>query len=99
MRAAILLIVLTVLPVLAQERVTAITGAMLIDGNGGPALANSTVIIRGARIAAAGSRASTPIPAGATVIDATGRYLVPGLIDTNVHLSLYGGMRDRYETL
>jgi hypothetical protein len=36
---------------------------------------------------------------GATVIDAAGRYVVPGFIDTNVHLSLYGGMRDRYETL
>ncbi len=39
------------------------------------------------------------IPAGATVVDATRRYVVPGFIDTNVHLSLYDGSRGRYETL
>ena len=40
-----------------------------------------------------------PVPAGATVIDAAGPFVVPGFIDTNVHLSLYGGVNDRYETL
>ena len=40
-----------------------------------------------------------PVPAGATVIDAAGKFVVPGFIDTNVHLSLYGGVNDRYETL
>ena len=38
------------------------------------------------------------VPAGATVIGAAGKYVVPGFIDTNVHLSLYGGVRERYET-
>jgi imidazolonepropionase-like amidohydrolase len=98
MRATLFLFI-SLLPVLAQDRITAITGATLIDGNGGSPVADSVVIIRGAKIAAAGSRASVPVPAGAAVIDGTGRYLIPGLIDTNVHLSLYGGMRDRYESL
>src|SRR5215472_5758821 len=98
MRAAILLALAGTLS-FAQDRITAIIGATLIDGNGGPPIANAAVIIRGARIAAAGPRASTPIPAGAAVIDAGGAFLIPGLIDTNVHLSLYGGMRDRYETI
>src|SRR5215471_4485194 len=98
MRAAILLALAGTLS-FAKDRITAIIGATLIDGNGGPPIANAAVIIRGARIAAAGPRASTPIPAGAAVIDAGGAFLIPGLIDTNVHLSLYGGMRDRYETI
>ena len=34
-----------------------------------------------------------------TVIDAAGKFITPGLIDTNVHLSLYGGVGERYETL
>ena len=39
------------------------------------------------------------MPAGATPIDGARQVLVPGFVDTNVHLSLYGGMGDRYETL
>jgi len=77
----------------------AIVGATLIDGKGGPPVRDSVVVVRGQRIAAAGPRASTRTPADATVIDGSGRFVIPGLIDTNVHLSLYGGQRDRYETL
>jgi len=79
--------------------VTAITGATLIDGNGGDPLSNSVILISGGRITAAGPRAATPVPAGATIIDGAGKFVLPGLVDTNVHLSLYGGTGDRYETL
>jgi imidazolonepropionase-like amidohydrolase len=82
---------------LAQE--TAIVGATLIDGKGGPAVPDAAIVISGTRIVAAGPRASVRIPQGATTIDAAGRFVTPGFIDTNVHLSLYGGTRDRYETL
>ena len=83
----------------AQPSVLAITGATVIDGNGGPPLANAVIVVRDERIAAVGPRATTPIPAGAQTIDGAGQFVVPGFIDTNVHLSLYGGMNDRYETL
>jgi imidazolonepropionase-like amidohydrolase len=79
--------------------VTAITGATLIDGNGGNAVGDSVVLVSGGRITAAGPRASTPVPAGATIIDSAGKFVLPGLVDTNVHLSLYGGTGERYETL
>ncbi len=79
--------------------VTAITGGTLIDGNGGAPIGDAVVVISGDRIAAAGSRANTPVPAGATIVDARGKYVMPGLVDTNVHLSLYGGTGERYETL
>jgi imidazolonepropionase-like amidohydrolase len=83
----------------APEDVTAIVGATVIDGNGGPPLADATVVVRGKHIAAIGPRASTTVPAGAKVIDAAGKYVTPGFIDTNVHLSLYGGTPpERYET-
>src|SRR5215471_1563121 len=77
----------------------AILGATLIDGSGGPAVKDSAIVVSGARIAAVGPRASVRVPAGATVINGTRLFVIPGLIDTNVHLSLYGGARDRYETL
>ncbi len=81
------------------SRVTAITGATLIDGNGGAPVPDAVVVITGDRITAAGPRASVPVPTGAAVIDAAGQFVVPGFFDTNVHLSLYGGVNDRYETL
>src|SRR5262245_40330156 len=83
----------------ATDSVIAIVGATLIDGTGAPAFANSAIVVRGKRIVAVGPRASVTIPAGARVIDATGRFATPGFIDTNVHLSLYnnGESMVRYE--
>lgn len=78
---------------------TAIVGATVIDGNGGPALANATVLVEDGRIRAVGPKASVAPPKGARAIDGAGRFLIPGMIDTNVHLSLYGGINERYETL
>ncbi|MDE2793686.1 MAG: amidohydrolase family protein [Gemmatimonadota bacterium] len=73
----------------------AIVGATIIDGNGGPPLADGTLLIEGNRITAVGPRASVEVPDGFHVIDGAGRYVTPGFIDTNVHLSLYSG----HETL
>jgi imidazolonepropionase-like amidohydrolase len=83
----------------APDAVVAIVGATLIDGTGGPAMSNTTIIVRGKRIAAIGPRATVAIPSGAQVVDATGKYATPGFIDTNVHLSLYnnGESMVRYE--
>ena len=96
---AALLIAAAAAGIRAQPSVLAITGATVIDGNGGPPVANAVIVVRDGRIAAVGPRASTPVPAGAQTIDGTGQFVVPGFVDTNVHLSLYGGMNDRYETL
>lgn len=90
--------VLTVAP-RAQAPVTAIVGATVIDGNGGAPIRDAAIVISGSRITAIGPRASVTIPAGANRIDATGQWIIPGMIDTNVHLSLYGGQNERYETL
>ncbi len=80
-------------------QITVIVGATVIDGNGGAPIRDAVVVVSGARITAIGPRASVTIPAGANRIDATGQWIVPGFIDTNVHLSLYGGQNERYETL
>src|SRR5579885_3599312 len=73
--------------------------ATTIDGNGGPPTPDGVVVVQNGRIASAGPRASVSIPAGAQTLDGRGKFVVPGFVDTNVHLSLYGGMNDRYETL
>jgi imidazolonepropionase-like amidohydrolase len=78
---------------------TALVGATVIDGNGGPPISDAVIVIAGSRITAVGPRGRVSIPADANQVDARGRWIVPGLIDTNVHLSLYGGQNDRYESL
>ncbi len=69
----------------------AIIGAVLIDGNGGPPIADSVVVVAGTQIRAAGPRAGVPIPAGSEKIDASGKYLAPGLMDLHVHLGSRAG--------
>ncbi|MFJ4210868.1 amidohydrolase family protein [Paenarthrobacter sp. NPDC089675] len=64
----------------------AITGATLIDGRGGIPIPNATVLIEGDRIGAVGSGDTVIIPAGATVIKATNAFIIPGIVNGNVHL-------------
>ncbi len=61
----------------------AITGARLIDGSGHDPLPQATILIQGDRITAVGR--DLDVPAGATVIDAAGRTVLPGIIDCHVH--------------
>jgi imidazolonepropionase-like amidohydrolase len=82
-----------------QGSTIALVGGTVIDGNGGAPIADAVVVVTGSRITAVGPRAGVRIPADATQVDARGRWIVPGFIDTNVHLSLYGGQNDRYESL
>ena len=66
----------------------AIVGTTIIDGNGGPPLADATIVVEGERITQLGPRGSIEIPEGARIIDGAGKYVTPGFIDTNVHLNL-----------
>ncbi|NQW23156.1 MAG: amidohydrolase family protein [SAR202 cluster bacterium] len=62
-------------------------GADLIDGNGGPVLKDSAILIDGERIKEVGPRAAVTLPPGTEEIDLTGLTLLPGLIDTHDHLA------------
>jgi imidazolonepropionase-like amidohydrolase len=64
----------------------ALVGGTLIDVTGKPATPNAVVLIEGDRIVAAGPRATTKIPDGATIVDVTGKFLLPGLWDMHAHL-------------
>ena len=62
----------------ANAATIAITGGTVLTAVGETSIANGTVIIRDGRITAVG--AGLVVPAGATVIDATGKFVTPGLI-------------------
>ena len=66
---------------------TALTGATIFDGEGGR-IENGTVLLRDGKVEAVGG-ADLAIPAGFTRIDATGKFVTPGIIDIHSHLGNY----------
>ena len=68
----------------------ALVGGRLIDGNGGPPLANSVILVSDDRITAVGTVATLAVPAGAEVISTDGMDVLPGLWDMHVHLMIDG---------
>ena len=65
----------------------ALAGVTLFDGTGTPARPNQSIMIEGERIAAIFPTGSRTLPPGTKVYDLRGRYLIPGLIDTHVHVA------------
>jgi imidazolonepropionase-like amidohydrolase len=99
--AALVLSTLALLSVPAAVRpaepVTAIVGATVIhpERDNDVATPDTTIVVRGSRIEAVGPRAATPVPRGARVIDAKGRWVIPGLIDAHVHFFQSGNLYTR----
>ena len=69
----------------AEANVLALTHATVIDGTGTPPQPDVTVLVSDDRIAAMGKSANIRLPSNAVVVDATGKYLIPGLWDMHVH--------------
>jgi enamidase len=75
----------------------------VIDGTGAPARAGQTVVIRDGNIAAIGTVLA--VPEGATVVDGTGKSLLPGLVMVHEHLyyptgpSVYGQLGQSFTRL
>ena len=65
----------------------ALTGATLIDGTGSPSRPGMTILVGGGRITDVFPDGSKPIPEAVPREDLRGRFVIPGLIDTHVHLA------------
>jgi imidazolonepropionase-like amidohydrolase len=65
----------------------AITHVTLIDATGSAPHPDTTVLIADHRIASVGPSKAIDIPRSARVLDATGKFLIPGLADMHVHLT------------
>src|SRR5262245_41110 len=60
--------------------VVALTHARVIDGTGAPPREDQTLVMSGGNISALGPASSVKVPDGATVIDLTGKSVIPGLV-------------------
>jgi imidazolonepropionase-like amidohydrolase len=74
----------------AQAERLAMVGGTLIDGNGGPPLSNSVILIEGERITAVGQVGQLEVPDDYRVISTEGMSVLPGLWDMHVHLMING---------
>ena len=72
----------------AAPSVIVIEGGTLIDGTGASALSGTRILIEDGRIQEIGQPGDLSIPAGARVIEAAGKYIIPGLIDAHVHYDM-----------
>src|SRR3982751_2880357 len=94
-RVVAALLLATAVPASAQT--IAITGGTVALGDGSEPIPNGTVVIRNGRIAGAG--VNVPIPAGAEMIDARGKWVTPGIVAGFSRLGLSevdlsGGLND-----
>ena len=80
---------------IAQAQYKAIVGATLINSNGDKPLENSTVLINNNKIEKIGKTGKVNLPEGTEIINAEGKYLIPGLIDSHVHFFQSGGLYTR----
>ncbi|MGA2420657.1 MAG: amidohydrolase family protein [Candidatus Acidiferrum sp.] len=69
----------------------AVTNAKIITVDG-PAIERGTLIVHDGKIVAVGDAASTKIPDGATVIDASGKIVMPGIVDSHSHIGDSGNI-------
>jgi imidazolonepropionase-like amidohydrolase len=71
----------------SPANVLAIVGANLVDVRKGVTIEQSVVLAAGDRITAVGRAGELAIPSDAKVVNAQGKWLIPGLVDMHVHVS------------
>src|SRR5215813_12541469 len=96
-RCACLLTLLSVLlinPLIAGHRpstkVVVLAHVTVVDIRSGQLRQNQSIVIETERIAMVGPSGAVVVPRGARVINAAGKYVIPGLWDAHVHLSYLG---------
>ena len=70
----------------ATAQVIVLTRATVIDGTGTGAQKDFTIIMENGRIRDIGPSSKTPAPAGATVLDLSGKFIAPGIINAHGHV-------------
>jgi hypothetical protein len=66
--------------------VVALTHVRVIDGTGGPAAADQTIVIKNGVISEIGPASSLSVPAGARALDLSGHSVIPGLVGMHDHM-------------
>ena len=90
MKRTLLLLASAVLAAAASAESIVLSGGTVVDGYGGPPIANGVVVIEGERILAVGGRGQVLVPEGAQIISTEGMTVLPGLWDLQVRTMRLG---------
>jgi imidazolonepropionase-like amidohydrolase len=72
-----------------DQNVLVVRGARILPITA-PPIANGVLVIQGGKITAVGEDGKVNIPAGATTLDATGKVIMPGIVDSHSHIGIMG---------
>ena len=70
-------------------------GATLLDPSSEKVISNSTILVKNGRFHAVGANKDIPVSEDAHVVDLTGKFIIPGLIDCHIHVDL-GGLANTF---
>jgi imidazolonepropionase-like amidohydrolase len=90
------MMLLALVPAALQAQDVAIRNATLLTVTNGT-IENGTVVVRNGKITAVGR--DVAIPAGIKVIDGTGKFVMPGIIDAHSHMAIEGGINESSESV
>ncbi len=82
-----------------QGRITVIRGGTVIDSTGRTPIEDAVIVIEGERIREIGPGDRVAVPDDAELIDAEGKWIIPGLIDAHVHFFQSGGIYTRPDVI
>lgn len=92
-------IVLALTNVPGFASIKAIVGGNIVNPDGIPTIENATILIKGNKIIEIGEVNKVNIPKDAETIDAKGRWIIPGLIDSHIHFFQSGGLYTRPDVI
>ena len=90
----LLIITLAICPIVKAQTVLVISGATVIDGTERKPIKNAVIVIEGNRIRQVGAKNKIKLPKDAQVIDAAGKFAIPGLADMHIHTGRDFFLRD-----
>ena len=79
-------------PAIGNDGTIAFVGATVIDGTDAEPLVDGTLVITDGRIRTVGPRSAVTIPNGANVVDVSGKYIMPGMINAHGHVGATIGL-------
>ena len=84
----------------AWAETTVLKNVTVIDGSGAAPQPNSAIVMTDGKIAWVGPVSGLQVPAGATVKDRSGKFVMPGIIDSHVHIGMMHDVTqdEKYET-